>query len=133
MIFIAAQRRVENADQASSGRQLYPVPILGEQVGDAGQVDVSGGPVVRAADQIDNHQEAGRELRRLTGAQVLVALVFDADRGITAVRADRDGIGLAAQVGSGVGPFVVGWLEEVSGGYGLPFTLSAIVTMAVQS
>ncbi len=38
-------------------------------------------------------------------------------------------IGLAVQVGSGVGPFAVGWLEEVSGGYDLPFTISALVTL----
>jgi MFS family permease len=39
-------------------------------------------------------------------------------------------IGLAIQVGSGVGPFVVGWMEEASGGYGLPFTISALVTLS---
>ena len=39
-------------------------------------------------------------------------------------------IGLAVQVGSGIGPFAVGWMEEVSGGYGLPFTISALVTLA---
>ncbi|MEM9561817.1 MAG: MFS transporter [Actinomycetota bacterium] len=38
-------------------------------------------------------------------------------------------IGLAVQAGSGVGPFVVGWLEELSGGYGLPFTVSALLTL----
>ena len=39
-------------------------------------------------------------------------------------------IGLAVQVGSGLGPFAVGWLEERSGSYDLPFTLSALVTLA---
>lgn len=38
--------------------------------------------------------------------------------------------GLAIQVGSGIGPFVVGWLDDRSGGYDLPFTISALVTLA---
>lgn len=38
-------------------------------------------------------------------------------------------IGLAVQVGSGVGPFVVGWMEDASGSYQLPFTISALVTL----
>ncbi len=38
-------------------------------------------------------------------------------------------IGLAAQVGSGAGPFLVGWLADISGGYSLPFVLSAAVTL----
>ncbi|MGH1491397.1 MAG: MFS transporter [Acidimicrobiales bacterium] len=37
--------------------------------------------------------------------------------------------GLAAQVGSGAGPFLVGWLEDRSGGYAMPFTLSAAATL----
>lgn len=39
-------------------------------------------------------------------------------------------IGLAAQVGSGAGPFVVGWLEDRSGSYQLPFTIAAATTIA---
>ena len=39
-------------------------------------------------------------------------------------------VGLAVQVGSGIGPFVVGWMEEVSGSYELPFTISALATLA---
>jgi sugar phosphate permease len=39
-------------------------------------------------------------------------------------------IGLAAQVGSGAGPFLVGWMNDVSGGYTLPFTISGGVTIA---
>ncbi len=38
-------------------------------------------------------------------------------------------IGLAAQAGSGAGPFLVGWLEDRSGDYSVPFTLSAVVTL----
>ncbi len=38
-------------------------------------------------------------------------------------------IGLAAQVGSGAGPFLVGWLADMSGGYALPFVLSAAATL----
>ncbi|MGI9598612.1 MAG: MFS transporter [Acidimicrobiales bacterium] len=38
-------------------------------------------------------------------------------------------VGLAAQAGSGAGPFIVGWLEDRSGGYTMPFTLSAITTL----
>ena len=39
-------------------------------------------------------------------------------------------IGLAIQVGSGLGPFLVGWMEDASGSYELPFTVSALVTLA---
>lgn len=38
-------------------------------------------------------------------------------------------IGLAAQVGSGAGPFLVGLMEDRSGSYDLPFTISAATTM----
>jgi MFS family permease len=37
-------------------------------------------------------------------------------------------VSLAGQAGSGVGPFAVGLMEDQSGGYGLPFTLTAFVT-----
>lgn len=37
-------------------------------------------------------------------------------------------IGAAAQIGSGAGPFVVGWLEDASGSYRLPFLLAAGAT-----
>ncbi|MDA0352641.1 MAG: MFS transporter [Chloroflexi bacterium] len=37
-------------------------------------------------------------------------------------------IALAGQAGSGLGPFVVGFLEDRSGGYDLPFTVAALVT-----
>lgn len=39
-------------------------------------------------------------------------------------------ITLAAQVGSGGGPFFVGFLEEQTGGYVVPFTISAMMTYA---
>ncbi len=39
-------------------------------------------------------------------------------------------IGLAAQAGSGAGPFLVGWLDDWSGSYTLPFTLTAFTTLA---
>lgn len=38
-------------------------------------------------------------------------------------------IGLAVQVGSGAGPLLVGWLEDRSGSYTLPFTISAATTL----
>ncbi len=38
-------------------------------------------------------------------------------------------IGLAAQAGSGAGPFLVGWLEDRSGGYNTPFMLCAAATL----
>lgn len=38
-------------------------------------------------------------------------------------------IGLAVQVGSGAGPLLVGWLEDRSGSYTLPFTISAGITL----
>ncbi|MEM7321883.1 MAG: MFS transporter [Actinomycetota bacterium] len=38
-------------------------------------------------------------------------------------------VGLAVQVGSGAGPLLVGWLEDRSGGYTLPFILSAATTL----
>ena len=39
-------------------------------------------------------------------------------------------VGLATQVASGVGPLFVGWLEDRSGGYALPFTITALATYA---
>lgn len=38
-------------------------------------------------------------------------------------------IGLAAQAGSGAGPFLVGWMADASGDYTLPFTISGLVTL----
>jgi MFS family permease len=37
-------------------------------------------------------------------------------------------IGIASQTGSGLGPLAVGWLEDASGGYSLPFTVTAVLT-----
>ena len=37
-------------------------------------------------------------------------------------------VAMAGQAGSGLGPFVVGFLEDRSGGYDLPFTIAALVT-----
>ncbi|MDA0366205.1 MAG: MFS transporter [Chloroflexi bacterium] len=37
-------------------------------------------------------------------------------------------VAMAAQAGSGLGPFAVGWLEDRTGSYMLPFTLSAAIT-----
>lgn len=37
---------------------------------------------------------------------------------------------LAGQVGSGLGPFGVGWLEDVTGGYATPFVVTACLTFA---
>ncbi|MGE5594588.1 MAG: MFS transporter [Hyphomicrobiales bacterium] len=39
-------------------------------------------------------------------------------------------IGLAGQVGSGLGPIGVGWLHDQTDGYAIPFTVTAIVTYA---
>ena len=39
-------------------------------------------------------------------------------------------VSLASQVGSGVGPAVVGALVDATGGYAVPFTITAIVTYA---
>jgi len=57
---------------------------------------------------------------------LLVAEIF----GLVSLGTVLGVVGLAVQVGSGIGPFAVGWLEEVSGGYQLPFTISALVTLA---
>jgi MFS family permease len=37
-------------------------------------------------------------------------------------------IGVAGQTGSGLGPLAVGWLEDVTGGYRVPFTVTAVLT-----
>lgn len=37
-------------------------------------------------------------------------------------------VAMAGQAGSGLGPFAVGWLEDRTGGYTLPFTLTAVIT-----
>ncbi len=39
-------------------------------------------------------------------------------------------ISLAGQVGSGLGPFGVGFLHDQTGGYGVPFTVTALLTYA---
>ncbi len=39
-------------------------------------------------------------------------------------------VAMSAQVGSGVGPFVVGWLHDRTGGYTTPFTITAGLTYA---
>jgi sugar phosphate permease len=38
-------------------------------------------------------------------------------------------VSLAAQVGSGLGPFAMGWLEDVTGSYVVAFSLGAAVTL----
>jgi MFS family permease len=38
-------------------------------------------------------------------------------------------IGLATQTGSGVGPFLVGWLEDLTGSYTTPFVITALITV----
>jgi MFS family permease len=38
-------------------------------------------------------------------------------------------VGVAAQTGSGLGPLAVGWLEDTSGGYTVPFVVTAGVTV----
>ena len=37
---------------------------------------------------------------------------------------------LVGQTGSGIGPFLVGALEDATGGYGVPFTITAVATFA---
>ncbi len=39
-------------------------------------------------------------------------------------------IGVASQTGSGIGPLAVGWLEDRTGGYSTPFTVTAALTFA---
>jgi len=39
-------------------------------------------------------------------------------------------VNLASYVGSGFGPLFVGWLEDVTGSYSVPFTVTAIATYA---
>jgi MFS family permease len=39
-------------------------------------------------------------------------------------------VSLVGQTGSGIGPFLVGALEDATGGYGAPFTITAIATFA---
>jgi sugar phosphate permease len=38
-------------------------------------------------------------------------------------------VSLVGQTGSGLGPFAVGWLEDATGGYTTPFTVSAAATV----
>ncbi len=38
-------------------------------------------------------------------------------------------VSLAAQIGSGLGPFLMGWLEDATGDYGLAFSLGASITI----
>jgi predicted MFS family arabinose efflux permease len=38
-------------------------------------------------------------------------------------------IGLATQTGSGAGPFLVGWLEDLTGSYTAPFLITALTTI----
>jgi sugar phosphate permease len=38
-------------------------------------------------------------------------------------------VSLVGQTGSGLGPFVVGWLEDRSGGYSTPFAITAVATL----
>jgi len=38
-------------------------------------------------------------------------------------------VSLVGQTGSGIGPFAVGWLEDVTGGYRTPFTITAVATL----
>jgi MFS family permease len=37
-------------------------------------------------------------------------------------------IGMAAQTGSGLGPLAVGWLEDATGGYRVPFIVTSLLT-----
>lgn len=39
-------------------------------------------------------------------------------------------VGVASQTGSGFGPLAVGWLEDRTGGYSTPFTVTAALTFA---
>ena len=39
-------------------------------------------------------------------------------------------VSLVGQTGSGIGPFAVGWLEDATGGYSTPFTITAAATLA---
>ena len=38
-------------------------------------------------------------------------------------------VSLVGQTGSGIGPFAVGWLEDATGGYSTPFTITAVATL----
>jgi MFS family permease len=38
-------------------------------------------------------------------------------------------VGVASQTTSGLGPFVIGWLEDVTGGYRVPFLVAAATTL----
>lgn len=74
--------------------------VLGEHIGDIGEIDHPGGPAARVADEVHDRQEPTRRLRRRTVGrrEVLIALVLDHDRGIPAIGADLDRIGLATHV-----------------------------------
>ncbi|MFV0524448.1 MAG: MFS transporter [Acidimicrobiales bacterium] len=39
-------------------------------------------------------------------------------------------VALAGQVGSGLGPLAMGWMEDRSGSYALPFTVGSVLTLA---
>ena len=38
-------------------------------------------------------------------------------------------IGLAGQVGSGLGPFAIGWMEDLTGSYDIPFLIGSLITL----
>ena len=56
---------------------------------------------------------------------LLVAEIF----GLVSMGTVFSMISFAAQVGSGLGPFAMGWLEDVTGNYVLPFTFGAGLTL----
>ena len=73
--------------------------VVREEGRDADEVDVTADPVGGVvADEVDDHEVAGRELRRSAVAELLVALVLDRDGGVGAVGADGGGVGLTAEV-----------------------------------
>jgi hypothetical protein len=70
------------------------------------QVDPIGLPVGGGARQVEDLDEAGRQLRQVAlglagGRELLVALVLHRDRGVLLVRADVDRVGLAVQRDAG--------------------------------
>lgn len=57
---------------------------------------------------------------------LLTAEIF----GLVSLGAISGIMGLMSQVGSGLGPFLVGWAEDATDSYTIPFVLTGIVTLA---
>ena len=88
----------DDRDVVLVDRDVLGFRVGAVQRGQAGQRHIAAGPGRRGADQIDDRQATGRQLRDRAAVDALVALVLDHDRGVAPVLADRHRIRLPAQV-----------------------------------